>query len=106
VPAIHDDSFAFRHPLNPKFVPYYLQTAAFHAEKSELVARTKVKRLAAENPGRLRILAPPPEEQERIVGILDALVNHLSSGQPGEIKACRQQYEHHRDPSLSFQEAA
>ncbi|MRR56049.1 MAG: restriction endonuclease subunit S [Deltaproteobacteria bacterium] len=107
--AIHDDCFVFRHSLNPKFVSYYFQTAAFHAEKNKFVARAKVKRLSAENLGKLAIPVPPLDEQERIVAILDkfdTLVNDLSNGLPAEIKARRQQYEHYRDRLLSFREAA
>lgn len=107
--AIHDDCFAFRHSLNPKFVSYYFQTAAFHAEKNKFVARAKVKRLSAENLGKLAIPVPPPDEQERIVAILDkfdALVNDLSNGLPAEIAARRKQYEHYRDRLLTFREAA
>lgn len=106
--AIHDDCFVFRHSLNPKFVSYYFQTAAFHAEKNKFVARAKVKRLSAENLGKLTIPVPPLGEQVRIVAILDkfdALVNDLSSGLPAEIKARRQQYEHYRNRLLSFREA-
>ena len=107
--AIHDDCFAFRHSLNPKFVSYYFQTAAFHAEKNKFVARAKVKRLSAQNLGKLTIPVPPLDEQERIVAILDkfdALVNDLSSGLPAEIAARRKQYEHYRNRLLSFREAA
>jgi type I restriction enzyme, S subunit len=107
--AIHDDCFAFRHSLNPKFVSYYFQTAAFHGEKNKFVARGKLKRLSSENLGRLTIPVPPLDEQERIVAILDkfeALVNDLSNDLPAEIKSRRQQYEHYRDRLLSFTEAA
>jgi type I restriction enzyme S subunit len=104
----HDDCFVFRHSLNPKFVSYYFQTAAFHGEKNKFVARAKMKRLSAESLGKLKIPVPSPEDQERIVAILDkfdALVNDLSSGLPAEIKARRQQYAHYRDRLLSFPEA-
>lgn len=107
--AIHDDCFVYRHSLNPKFVSYFFQTAAFHAEKNKYVARAKVKRLAADNLAKLKIPVPPPEEQERIVAILDKfeeVVNDLTSGLPQEIKARRQQYEYYRDRLLSFPEAA
>lgn len=107
--AIHDDCFVFRHSLNPKFVSYYFQTAAFHAEKNKFVARAKVKRLSGESLGKLTIPIPPLDEQERIVAILDKfdeLVNDLGSGLPAEIKARRQQYEYYRDRLLSFREAA
>jgi len=107
--AIHDDCFVFRHSLNPKFVSYYFQTAAFHAEKNKFVARAKVKRLSGDSLGKLAIPIPLVDEQDRIVAILDkfdALVNDISSGLPAEIKARRQQYEHYRDRLLSFREAA
>ncbi|MBP8287296.1 MAG: restriction endonuclease subunit S [Rhodoferax sp.] len=107
--AIHDDCFAFRHSLNPKFVSYYFQTTAFHAEKNKFVARAKVKRLSGESLGKLAIPVPSPEEQVRIVNILDqfeALVNDLTSGLPAEIAARRRQYAHYRDRLLTFKEAA
>ena len=107
--AVHDDCFIFRHSMNPKFVSYYFQTSAFHAEKAKHVARAKVKRVSGESLARLRIPLPPADEQERIVAILDgfaALVNDLSLDLPAELNARRQQYEHYRDRLLSFSEAA
>jgi type I restriction enzyme S subunit len=107
--AIHDDCFAFRHSLNPKFVSYWFQTTAFHAEKNKFVARAKVKRLSGESLSKLQIPVPPASEQARVVAILDkfdALVNDISSGLPAEIKARRQQYAHYRDRLLTFREAA
>ncbi|MBF4208204.1 restriction endonuclease subunit S [Pseudomonas donghuensis] len=107
--AIHDDCFAFRHSLNPRFVSYYFQTTAFHAEKNKFVARAKVKRLSAGSLAKLTIPVPSPEEQARIVAILDkfdALVNEISVGLPAEIAARRQQYAHYRDRLLTFKDAA
>lgn len=105
--AIHDDCFAFRHPLNPKFVAYYLQTPAFHAQKNKHVARAKVKRISGEGLGKISIPVPPLDEQARIVAILDrfdSLVNDLSSGLPAELAARRHQYEYYRDKLLTFEE--
>jgi type I restriction enzyme S subunit len=103
--AVHDDCFIFRHSMNPKFVSYYFQTRAFHAEKAKHVARAKVKRVSGESLGRLKIPVPPIDEQERIVAILDkfdALVNDLSIGLPAEVRGRRKQYEHYRDRLLTF----
>jgi len=107
--AIHDDCFAFRHTMNPKFVSYCFQTGRFHAEKNKFVARAKVKRLSGENLAKLTIPVPSLEEQARIVAILDkfdTLVNDITTGLPAEIAARRQQYEHYRDKLLTFKEAA
>ncbi|MCB1257689.1 MAG: restriction endonuclease subunit S [Microthrixaceae bacterium] len=107
--AIHDGCYGFRHSMNPKFVAYYLQTAAYHAEKSRFVARAKVKRLSLTGIRQVRLPVPPLAEQERIVAILDkfdALVNDLSVGLPAELAARRKQYEYYRDRLLTFEEAA
>lgn len=87
----------------------YLQTEAFRAEKAKHVTRSKVKRVSGESLARLRIPVPPPDEQERIVSILDefaALVNDLSIDLPAELSARQQQYEHYRERLLTFSEAA
>lgn len=107
--AIHDDCFTLHHSMNPKFVSYWFQTKAFHAEKNKYVARAKVKRLSAESLAKLSIPVPSMEEQERIVSILDkfdALVNNLTYGLPTEIAARRKQYEYYRGRLLTFREAA
>jgi len=107
--AIHDDCFAYRHSMNPKYASYYMQTEAFHSQKSKYVARAKVKRLSGADLARISIPIPPLEEQARIVAILDkfdALVNDLSVGLPAELAARRKQYEHYRDRLLTFKEAA
>lgn len=103
--AIHDDTFLFRSSMNAKFVSYAMQTAAFHAQKNKYVARAKVKRLSGEALARIQIPAPPHDEQERIVHILDkfeALVNDLRVGLPAELAARRQQYVYYRDTLLAF----
>jgi type I restriction enzyme S subunit len=105
--AIHDDCFAYRHSMNPKYVAYYLQTRAFHSQKARHVSRAKVKRLSAKGLAAISIPVPHLEEQERIVAILDkfdALVNDLSDGLPAEIVARRRQYEYYRDRLLTFEE--
>ena len=107
--AIHDGCYGFRHSMNPVFVAYCLQTAAFNAEKNRYVARAKLKRLSLSGIKKLRIPVPSRVEQERIVAILDkfdALVNDLSIGLPAELAARRKQYEYYRDRLLAFEEVA
>ncbi|EAM7087626.1 restriction endonuclease subunit S [Salmonella enterica] len=110
--AIHDDSYAFRHSMNPKFISYVMQTAAFIDEKAKHVSRGKVNRLLINGIEKVRIPIPYPDdaekslaEQARIVAILDkfdALTNSISDGLPREIALRQKQYEYYRDLLLSF----
>jgi type I restriction enzyme S subunit len=110
--AIHDDSYAFRHSMNPKFISYVMQTAAFIDEKAKHVSRGKVNRLLIDGVAKVRIPIPYPNdaqkslaEQNRIVAILDkfdALTHSLTEGLPREIELRQKQYEYYRDLLLSF----
>lgn len=110
--AIHDDSYAFRHSMNPKFISYVMQTAAFIDEKAKHVSRGKLNRLLIDGIAKINIPIPYPNdtekslaEQARIVAILDkfdALTNSLSAGLPREIALRHKQYEHYRDMLFSF----
>ena len=110
--AIHDDSYAFRHSMNPKFVSYVMQTAAFINEKAKHVSRGKVNRLLIDGVAKVRIPIPCPNdaqkslaEQARIVAILDkfdALTNSIADGLPREIELRQKQYEHYRNLLLGF----
>lgn len=110
--AIHDDSYAFRHSMNPKFISYAMQTAAFIDEKAKHVSRGKVNRLLIDGVAKVRIPIPYPDdaerslaEQARIVAILDkfdALTNSVNEGLPREIELRQKQYEYYRDLLLSF----
>ena len=33
--AVHDDSYIYRHSLDPKYVSYFFQTRAFHEQKAQ-----------------------------------------------------------------------
>lgn len=106
--AIHDDTFLFRSDLNPKYVSYALQAADFHSQKTNHVARGKVKRLSSLGLAKIEIPVPDATEQQRIVEILDSfdtLVSDLSVGLPAELAARRKQYEYYRDRLLTFKEA-
>jgi type I restriction enzyme S subunit len=110
--AIHDDSYAFRHSMNPKFISYVMQTAAFIDEKAKHVSQGKVNRLLVDGVAKVRIPVPYPEdtqkslaEQARIVAILDkfdVLTNSISEGLPREIALRQKQYEYYRYLLLSF----
>ena len=110
--AIHDDSYAFRHSMNPKFVSYVMQTSAFIDEKAKHVSSGKVNRLLIHGIEKVKIPIPYPgdikkslAEQARIVDILDkfdALTNSITKGLPREIELRRKQYEHYRNLLLSF----
>ena len=112
--AIHDDSYAFRHSMNPKFLSYVMQTSAFIDEKAKHVSRGKVNRLLIDGVAKVRIPIPYPEsfdrslvEQARIVAILDtfdALTNSITESLPREIALRQKQYEYYRDLLLSFPE--
>lgn len=110
--AIHDDSYAFRHSMNPKFIAYVMQTAKFVDEKTKHVSRGKLNRLLIDGVAKIKIPIPYPDdpekslaEQSRIVAILDkfdALTNSLSEGLPREIELRQKQYEYYRDMLLNF----
>lgn len=106
--AVHDDTVTFRSDLNPLYVSYAAQTANFHTQKANYVARGKIKRLGAGGLARVVIPVPSAEEQNRIVATLgefEALVSDLGAGLPAELAARRKQYEYYRDKLLTFEEA-
>ena len=114
--AIHDDSYAFRHTMNPKFIAYAMQIDAFHDQKGKYVSRGKIKRLLIDGMKNVKLPIPFPDdpekslaEQARIVAILDkfdTLTTSLSEGLPREIELRQQQYEYYRDLLLSFPKPA
>ncbi|WP_322742609.1 restriction endonuclease subunit S [Synechocystis salina] len=103
--AIHDDSWAFRHSMNPKFVSYVMQTTTFINEKAKHVSSGKINRLLINGVSKISIPVPSPEEQARIVAILDkfdTLTTSISEGLPREIALRQKQYEYYRDLLLTF----
>jgi type I restriction enzyme, S subunit len=110
--AIHDDSWAFRHSINPTFVSYVMQTTRFINEKTKHISSGKVKRLLINGIEKIRIPIPYPNdpkksvvEQARIVAILDkfdTLTTSISEGLPREIALRQKQYEYYRDLLLTF----
>lgn len=107
--AVSSDACFYSHKLNPKFVAYFFQTEQFQKQKRIHITGAKVRRVNADSLAKILIPVPSPEEQDRIVAILDkfdTLTTSLSAGLPREIKLRQQQYEYYRDLLLSFPKPA
>jgi type I restriction enzyme S subunit len=103
--AVSSDACIYRHQLNPRFVSYFFQTEHFQKQKRPYITGTKVRRVNADDLAKILIPIPAPEEQDRIVAILDkfdVLTNSLTEGLPREIELRQKQYEYYRDLLLSF----
>ena len=93
--------------LNSKYLKHYLESGVGRSELAKRIlwnaTPTKINK---DDIGKIFILLPPLDAQERIVSILDrfdALCNDLTSGLPAEIEARKKQYEYYRDKLLTFQ---
>ena len=99
------DACFYVHKLNPKYVAYFFQTERFHKQKRPFITGTKVRRVNADNLAKIEIPIPSPEEQSRIVSILDkfdTLTTSISEGLPKEIELRQKQYEYYRELLLTF----
>ena len=106
--AVSSDACFYSHKLNPKFVSYFFQTEQFQKQKRAFITGAKVRRVNADSLAKILIPIPPPEEQARIVAILDrfdTLTTSLSDGLPREIELRQKQYEYYRDLLLNFPKA-
>jgi type I restriction enzyme S subunit len=82
-----------------------MQATSFIAEKAKYIARTKVNTLLINGFSKISIPVPSPEEQTRIVAILDkfdTLTHSIREGLPRESALRQKQYEYYRDLLLSF----
>lgn len=103
--AVSSDACFYTHSLNPKYVAYFFQTEQFQKQKRPFITGTKVRRVNADDLGKIKIPIPSPEEQERIVAILDkleSLTTSISEALPKEIALRKKQYEYYRDLLLTF----
>lgn len=103
--VIHDACFLFRSSLNPKYVAYYTRTKQFHDQIKKYISSGKISSINARGFEKVFIPIPSPEEQARIVSILDnfdILTTSISEGLPKEIELRKKQYEYYRDQLLSF----
>ena len=105
--VIHDACFSYRSTLNPKFVAYFTRTKQFHDQIKKHISSGKISAINARGLEKVLIPVPSPEEQERIVTILDKfdiLTSSISEGLPKEIELRKKQYEYYRDLLLTFPE--
>jgi type I restriction enzyme, S subunit len=103
--AVSSDACFYTHSLNPKYVAYFFQTEQFQKQKRPFITGTKVRRVNADDLAKIKIPVPSPEEQERIVVILDKLENlsaSISEDLPKEKALRKKQYEYYRDLLLTF----
>lgn len=114
--AFHDDSYVFRHKINPKYISYFMQTDSFHLQKKKFVSSGKVKRLIIDGL-KSNVKIPIPfsydmdkslAEQARIVNLLERfekIISSVTDGLPREIELRQKQYAYYRDLLLSFPQA-
>jgi type I restriction enzyme, S subunit len=103
--VIHDACFSYRSSLNPKYVAYFTRTKQFHNQIKKHISSGKISSINARGLEKVLIPVPSPEEQERIVTILDKfdiLTTSISEGLPKEIELRKKQYEYYRDLLLTF----
>lgn len=103
--VIHDACFSYRTTLNPKYVAYFTRTKQFHDQIKKHISSGKISAINARGLEKVLIPVPSPEEQERIVTILDKfdiLTTSISEGLPKEIELRKKQYEYYRNLLLTF----
>ncbi|SFG03725.1 type I restriction enzyme, S subunit [Salegentibacter agarivorans] len=106
--VIHDACFYYKSDLNPKYVAYFTRTRQFHDQIKKHIRTGKISAINAKGLGQAIIPIPSPEEQERIVSILDKfdkLTISISDGLPKEIELRHKQYEYYRTLLLDFPKA-
>ena len=88
-----------------RYVEIYLNSL----DLSSYITGGAQPKLNQKNLNKIPIVLPSPDEQRRIVSILDkfdALCNDPTSGLPAEITARQKQYEYYRDKLLTFKKKA
>jgi type I restriction enzyme S subunit len=103
--VIHDACFSYRSKLHPKYVAYFTRTKQFHDQIKKYISSGKISAINARGLEKVVIPIPSPEEQERIVSILDkfdTITTSISEGLPKEIELRKKQYEYYRNLLLTF----
>jgi type I restriction enzyme S subunit len=99
--AIHDDSYIFRHGLNPEYVSYFFQSSDFQDQKVKFASESKVVRVSGANMAKIKMPVPPPEVQREIVRVLNTFTE-LEVELEAELEARRTQYAVYQESLLSF----
>ena len=97
-----------KHPEDPKFIAYWLQTPAFFAQKKRLASGTKVIDVSARALAQVRVPVPSVVVQREIVKVLDlyrALEQELRHELEQELADRRRQFAFYRDSLLARPEA-
>ncbi len=94
--------------IHSKYYFYYMKTTFYNYIMKNAVnsSVTSIRRKMLEE---YPVPVPSPEEQQRIVDILDRfdkLCNDISEGLPAEIEARQKQYAYYRDKLLTFTEVS
>lgn len=103
--VIHDACFFYKSSLNPKYVAYYTRTKFFHDQIKKSISSGKISAINAKGFEKVIIPVPSPDEQARIVSILDkfdVLTSSITEVLAREIELRQKQCEYYRNMLLSF----
>lgn len=103
--VIHDACFSYKSSLNPKYFAYYTRTIQFHNQIKRNISSGKISAINEKGFSKVIIPIPSPEEQERIVNLLDKFNENtmaVTKELENEINLTTKQYEYYREKLLTF----
>lgn len=100
--SLGGDALIFRSNLNADYLMYYLNSQLFEKEKMQCVNGTTIMHLSPKKIADKLVPLPSPEEQSRIVGILDTFTASIANLKE-QIGERRKQYNHYRDQLLELE---
>lgn len=103
--VIHDACFSYKSPLNPTYFAYFTRTSQYHDQIKRNISSGKISAINEKGFSSVIIPVPSPEEQNRIVKILDNLdakTKDITKAIQKEITLRNKQYKYYRDRLLSF----
>ena len=99
--SVGGECYIVQSQMDSIFLAHLFQSADFKREIQKFISGTKVKRISANDLGKIAIPAPPLVVQREIVSILDKFT-HLEAELEAELEARRIQYQVTRDRLLDF----